>query len=435
MTESSEKSAQLFGEMKRLIPGGVNSPVRSFAGLDAAAAPVVATSGSGARLVTADGDSLIDYIHGWGSVAVGHAHPQVVAAIGSAAAAGTAFGVASPPELEYARMLCERFRLERVRAVCSGSEATMSAIRVARGFSGRNLIVKFAGCYHGHSDCLLVAAGSGAATFGSPSSAGVPPAVVSETAVLPYNDIQALRDCFAEHGKRIGAVIVEPVAGNMNLVLPETEFIREIRRQCDSCGSLLIADEVMCGMRARPSLACRDLFGVEPDLACLGKVIGAGMPIAAFGGRGEVMEKLAPQGAVYQAGTLSGNAPAIAAGIAQMRILAQDGAHRKLADAARGAAAAFSSAAEKFAVDFCADNVGGMFGIHFSAEPPRNLAQAEQCDRRMFSRFHRALLKRGVLLPPSMFEACFVGLAHDRSIIEETRAAAEAAFSEICQRR
>ena len=429
--DSESESERLFGEMKQFIPGGVNSPVRSFAGLEGAL-PVVATSAAGARLTSADGAELIDYIHGWGSVAAGHAHPQVVEAIRAAAAAGTSFGLASPPELEYARTLCATFRLEKVRSVCSGTEATMSALRLARGFSGRDTIVKFAGCYHGHSDCLLVAAGSGAATFGTPSSSGVPAAVVSETLVLPYNDVEALRECFAEHGKRIGAVIVEPVAGNMNLVLPDVQFMLEIRSQCDKNGSLLIADEVMSAMRASPSLACRDLFEVEPDLVCLGKIIGAGMPIAAFGGKSRIMDLLAPDGKVYQAGTLSGNAPAVAAGIAQMRIMAEAGAHARLAAAAQDAVAAFKSAAGKFAVDFCARSVGGMFGLYFAPEPPRNLRQAQECDGRLFSAFHRALRRRGVLLPPSMFEACFVGLAHDQSVIDATAAAAEGAFAEIC---
>ena len=426
---TGSESERLFAEMKKFIPGGVNSPVRSFGGL--AAPPIVAESAAGSRVTSADGDELIDYIHGWGSVAVGHAHPQVVEAIARAAAGGTSFGLASPPELEYARLLAEIFQLDKVRAVCSGTEATMSALRLARGFTGKDTIVKFAGCYHGHSDCLLVAAGSGAATFGTPSSAGVPKAVVSETLVLPYNDGAALRDCFAEHGKRIAAVIVEPVAGNMNLVLPDKEFITEIRRQCDASQSLLIADEVMSAMRASPALACRDLFGVEPDIACLGKAIGAGMPIAAFGGRSQIMDMLAPDGKVYQAGTLSGNAPAVAAGIAQMRILAEPGAHERLAAASRGAAAAFASAAEKFSRPFSTRSVGGMFGIYFAERPPENLQQVHDCDGKEFAAFHRALLGHGVLLPPSMFEACFVGLAHDQDTLAATRVAAEAAFAEI----
>ncbi len=427
---SSRKDNIVLAGLVEAMPGGVNSPVRSFAGAGSSK-PVIIRSASGACVYDQYRNEYVDYIHGWGSIAVGHSNVSISADIGRAASDGLCFGTSSPQELKFANALRKAFDLQKVRLVCSGTEAAMSALRLARGCTGRDLFVKFAGCYHGHADCLLVAAGSGGLTFGKPSSAGVPAQATADTLVLPYNDPQALRDAFAEHGESIAAVIMEPIAGNMNLVVPDREFVAEARQQCNRADSLLIADEVMSGMRACEGLACRDIFGIEPDLVCLGKIIGGGLPLAAFGGRAELMDQLAPLGDVYQAGTLSGNPVAIAAGLSQMNQLAERGAHGRLAATTAILAEAFRQAAQTAGVPATAQSVGGMFGLYFAPEVPRNLAEVQACDLRAFCTFHAAVLDAGVLLPPSMFEAAFVGLSHSPDEINRTVDAFRAGFQAV----
>lgn len=421
---------KLFARASRLIPGGVNSPVRSFAGAGAAK-PLFIRAAKGATLTDTDGRQYIDLIHGWGAIAAGHSHPQVVAALEKTAHNGLCFGLCSEIEIEHASALCDIAGVDMVRATCSGSEAAMSALRVARGYTGRELVAKFAGCYHGHADGMLVAAGSGSLTFGRPSSAGVTAGAARDTLVLPYNDPQAVRDAGAAFGERLAAVIFEPIAGNMNLVKPSRAFVAELRALCDRHGAVLIADEVMSGMRASRGLACREVYGIEPDLICMGKIIGGGLPAAAVGGRKEIMGKFAPLGPVYQAGTLAGSPPALAAGLAQMRLLREPGAWDRMAAAARGVSAAFRSAAAEHSVPFCAAHAGGMAGLYCASKVPENLAQVHGCDTDMFRALHAALIERGVLLPPSPFEACFVGLAHDAQIVAKISNAARGAFASL----
>lgn len=415
---------------EKLMPGGVNSPVRAFGGVGQPRRPFTVSHGSGAYLHTGDGRALLDYVHGWGSVIVGHAHPQVQQAIAAAAAAGAGFGMASQIETDYARLLCARSGLEMVRMVNSGTEACMAALRLARGHTGRDRFVKFAGTYHGHADPFLVAAGSGALTFGSPSSAGVPAAAVADTLVLPYNDAAELEAAFAAHGSELAAAIIEPIAGNMGLVRPAAAFMAKLAALCARHGAVLIADEVMTCFRAAPGLASVELFGIEPDLACLGKVIGGGLPAAAFGGRRELMEQLAPLGPVYQAGTLAGNPVALAAGRATLELL-DASAHARLRESCELLCERLAAAAAAAKVEFCAHAVGGMAGIHFAARPPRDLAEVEGCDRERFNAFFHLMLERDVLLPPSMYEALFIGLAHDAATLELAGAAAASAFAEL----
>ncbi|MBF2735237.1 MAG: glutamate-1-semialdehyde 2,1-aminomutase [Betaproteobacteria bacterium AqS2] len=408
------------------MPGGVNSPVRSFAGVGRLRRPLVITHARGPYL-HAGRRRLVDYVCGWGSIIAGHAHPGVEARLRRALARGVGYGMSHQGEEDYARVLSERAGLAMLRLVNSGTEATMTALRLARGHTGRELIVKFAGGYHGHSDGLLVAAGSGAMTLGRPSSAGVPAGAAAATHVLPYNDLPALRAYFRRHGRRTAAVIVEPIAGNMNLVIPAAAWLAEMRRLCSRSGALLIADEVMTGLRAAHGLVLRERFGVEPDLACLGKVAGGGLPLALLGGRAAVMRDLAPAGPVYQAGTLAGNPLAIEAGLATLRVLSRAAQARLARHTARLCEMLCEEAAAA-GVAFSAQHVGGMAGLYFRAEPPANLAQVESCDQKAFRRFFHAMLEHGVLLPPSMYEALFTSLAHDERSFEQTAKAARAAF-------
>ena len=423
----STRNEQWFERAQRHIPGGVNSPVRAFRSVGGT--PCFFAQGSGPRVTDEDGKTYLDYVGSWGPLVLGHAHPQVVDAVQRAAAKGLSFGAPTAGEVDLADRLCDLLpSLEMVRLVNSGTEATMSAIRLARGYTGRDLIVKFEGCYHGHSDGLLVKAGSGLLTFGNPSSGGVPADVAKHTLVLDYNDVAALEAAFAEHGERIATVIVEPVAGNMNLIAPQPEFLQAIRALCSKYGAVLIFDEVMTGFRV--DLKCaQGRYGITPDLTTLGKVIGGGMPLAAFGGKREIMEKIAPLGPVYQAGTLSGNPLAVAAGLATLELIAAPGFYADLARQTAALCDGLAAAAKKHGVAFSAQSVGGMFGLYFSASCPQSYAEVMRCDKEQFNRFFHAMLTAGHYFAPSAFEAGFVSIAHSDDDIAATVAAAEAVFS------
>jgi len=422
----SSKNDQLFERSRRTIPGGVNSPVRAFRAVGGV--PRFIVRGEGSRIWDADGRAYIDYVGSWGPLALGHADPDVIAAVRSAAERGLSFGAPTEGEAELAELLARLVPgLELVRLVSSGTEATMSALRLARGATGRSRIVKFEGCYHGHADSLLVKAGSGALTLGNPSSAGVTPETASQTLVLDYNDATGAEAAFAEHGPSIACVIVEPVAGNMNLVAPAPGFLRKLRELCTKHGALLIFDEVMTGFRVGLRGA-QGLYGIQADLITLGKVAGGGMPLGAFGGRREIMEKIAPLGPVYQAGTLSGNPLAVAAGLATLRKLEAPGFFERLGATTRSLCEGLVSAGRKRGVPFSAQAVGGMFGLYFRATPPSSYAEVMQCDAEAFKRFFHGMLERGVYLAPSAYEAGFVSSAHSDADITATIAAAQATF-------
>jgi len=412
-------SEALFDAARRVIAGGVNSPVRAFKGVGGT--PVFFRRGQGAYLFDEDGRRYIDYVGSFGPLIAGHAHPEVVEAVREAAGNGLSFGAPTAIETEMAATLCRLIpSIERVRLVSSGTEAVMSAIRLARGYTGRDTLVKFEGCYHGHADSLLIKAGSGALTLGTPSSPGVPSALARHTLALPYNDFDAVEDAFATLGNGIAAVIVEPVAGNMSCVPPLPGFLEGLRRICDQYGSLLIFDEVMSGFRVGLSGA-QGLFGIAPDLTTLGKVIGGGLPVGAFGGRAGIMERLSPDGPVYQAGTLSGNPVALAAGLATLRIVAEPGFFERLSGVARGLTIGLRRAAEDLGVPFTTHQVGGMFGLFFSrGERITTLAEVMACDQERFKRFFHGMLREGIYLAPSAFEAGFVSSAHGPTEIAAT---------------
>jgi glutamate-1-semialdehyde 2,1-aminomutase len=423
------RNDELFARAQRVIPAGVNSPVRAFRSVGGT--PRFFTRGEGAYLWDADGKRYVDYVGSWGPAIAGHAHPAVVEAVRATALHGLSFGAPTEREVTLAETLTRRLAsLELVRLVSSGTEATMSALRLARGYTGRPKIVKFEGCYHGHGDSLLVKAGSGALTFGQPSSAGVPPAIAGETIVLPYNELTAVQQTFEADGDAIACVIVEPVAGNMNLVLPRAGFLEGLRELCTRYGAVLIFDEVMTGFRVH-SRGAQGLYGVTPDLTTLGKVIGGGMPVGAFGGRRAIMECVAPLGPVYQAGTLSGNPVAVAAGIATLALTEAPGFYAKLSATTRALTDGLARAARKRGVAFAAQSAGGMFGIYFAATVPSSYAQVMQCDKERFNRFFHALLDAGVYLAPSAYEAGFVSAAHTDDDIAFTVEAAERAFATL----
>ncbi|MBU0592941.1 MAG: glutamate-1-semialdehyde 2,1-aminomutase [Pseudomonadota bacterium] len=425
----TSRNTELFEQSQQRIPGGVNSPVRAFRSVGGT--PVFFKRGLGPRLWDEDDKAYIDYVGSWGPAILGHAQPDVVRAVQEAAASGLSFGAPTAKELEIAELLCQLVpSMEQVRLVSSGTEATMSAIRLARGFTGRSKIIKFEGCYHGHADFLLVKAGSGALTFGNPSSAGVPPEVAAQTVVLDYNDVAGLTQTFQQIGSEIAAVIVEPVAGNMNLIVPSPEFLKAMRELCSQYGSVLIFDEVMTGFRVGLHSA-QGLFGIKPDLTTLGKVIGGGMPVGAFGGRRDIMEKLAPVGPVYQAGTLSGNPVAVAAGLATLKLLQSPGFYENLTRMTKKLTDGLTAVAKEAGVAFCAQSVGGMFGLYFSATPPTSYAEVMQCDKDAFNRFFHAMLDEGVYLAPSAFEAGFVSAAHGDAEIEATLEAARRVFAKL----
>ena len=398
MTSHNE---ELFAAAQKVIPGGVNSPVRAFRSVGGT--PRFFTRGSGARMWDADGKEYIDYVGSWGPLILGHAHPAVIAAVQQAVARGLSFGAPTAAEVELAELLCKRVPgLEQVRLVSSGTEATMSAIRLARGFTGRSSIVKFEGCYHGHADALLVKAGSGALTFGNPSSAGVPAETAAHTLVLEYNNVAMLEATFAREGDKLACVIVEPVAGNMNLVMPDRAFLDALRTLCTRHGTLLILDEVMTGFRVDPKGA-QGLFGITADLVTLGKIVGGGMPLGAFGGRRDVMASIAPLGPVYQAGTLSGNPVAVAAGLATLKAIDTPEFFGRLATATRKLTDGLAAAARASGAVFSAQAIGGMFGLYFRATPPLSYAEVMTCDVPAFNRFFHSMLKQGIYLAPSAF--------------------------------
>jgi glutamate-1-semialdehyde 2,1-aminomutase len=407
----------------------VNSPVRAFRAVGGT--PRFFARGEGACVWDADGKRYIDYVGSWGPAILGHAHPAVVRAVQETAAKGLSFGAPTELEIDLAESLKRRLpSLDLVRLVSSGTEATMSALRLARGFTGRAKIVKFEGCYHGHGDSLLVKAGSGALTFGQPSSAGVPPGIAELTLVAPYNDLRAVEAMFDSNGAAIAAVIVEPVAGNMNLVMPRDGFLEGLRALCTRHGAVLVFDEVMTGFRVHPQ-GVQGMTGVTPDLTTLGKVIGGGMPVGAFGGRRDIMEKVAPLGPVYQAGTLSGNPVAVAAGIATLAATEAPGFYEALAARTRAFTQGIAAAASSARVDFCAQSVGGMFGLYFAKSVPESYDAVMACDKERFNRFFHAMLDAGVYLAPSAFEAGFVSAAHTDDDIAQTIRAAERAFASV----
>ena len=424
------RSETLFARAQRHIPGGVNSPVRAFRAVGGD--PVFFQRGEGAYLIDADDRHYIDYVGSWGPMIAGHAHPEVVRAVQDAAARGLGFGAPTAIETEMADTVCALMpTLEQVRMVNSGTEATMSAIRLARGFTGRDAIVKFEGCYHGHADSLLVKAGSGALTLGVPTSPGVPADLAAHTVTLDFNDAEQVDAAFARHGDDIAAVIVEPVAGNMNCVPPLPGFLQTLGRCCEAHGSLLIFDEVMTGFRVALGGA-QSLYGVEPDLTTLGKVIGGGMPVGAFGGRADVMAHIAPLGPVYQAGTLSGNPVAMAAGLATLRLVQEQGFYEDLRNTAERLTAGMVERARAAGIELSTNHVGGMFGLFFSDQNPvSNFSQVMACDQDRFVRFFHGMLREGVYLAPSAFETGFVSSAHDEQAIDATLEAAERVFSTL----
>ena len=423
---SSNRSASLFDSACQHIPGGVNSPVRAFRGVGGT--PVFFSRAQGPYLFDADDRCYIDYVCSWGPAILGHAHPEVIREVQEAATLGLSFG--APTEVEVA--MAERVRelvpsMERLRMTSSGTEATMSAIRLARGYTGRDLLVKFEGCYHGHADALLVKAGSGLLTLGVPSSAGVPASVAAHTITLPYNDIEAVEAFFAEQGAQVACVIVEPVAGNMNLVPPRPGFLETLRRVCDDHGSVLIFDEVMTGFRVALGGA-QARYGIRPDLTTLGKIIGGGMPVGAFGGRRDIMDCIAPLGPVYQAGTLSGNPIAMRAGLKTLQLITQPGFHEQLEARTRQLCEGLEAAGRAAGVPLTTQSVGGMFGLFFTDKPVWSFADATTCDVAHFQRFFHAMLEEGIYLAPSAYEAGFVSIAHTEADIANTVAAAERAL-------
>jgi glutamate-1-semialdehyde 2,1-aminomutase len=420
----------LFQEACRYIPGGVNSPVRAFRGVGGE--PIFFKSAAGAHVVAADGRRFIDYVGSWGPMILGHAHPHVIEAVQRTAADGLSFGAPTELETQLARRVVELMpSIELVRFVSSGTEATMSAIRLARGFTGRDTIVKFEGCYHGHSDSLLIKAGSGALTFGVPTSPGVPRELAAHTVTLAFNDPDQVRSAFRQLGSQIACVIVEPVAGNMNCVPPVPGFLRTLREECDRAGALLIFDEVMTGFRVALGGA-QALYGVRPDLTTLGKIIGGGMPVGAFGGRREIMEQLSPLGPVYQAGTLSGNPVAMAAGLATLELVAAPGFHERLNATTDVLVQRLAVAARSADIPLATNHVCGMFGFFFTEERRvDSFAKVMACDLERFKRFFHRMLEEGVYFAPSAFEAGFVSIAHSPADIDATIAAALKTFQSL----
>ena len=423
------RNVELFERACRSIPGGVNSPVRAFRSVGGT--PRFVARAQGPYFWDADDKRYIDYIGSWGPAILGHAHPEVVKAVQDAAVHGLSYGAPTEAEVEIAEMLIARMpSIEQVRLVSSGTEATMTAIRLARGATGRNKIIKFEGCYHGHADSLLVKAGSGLLTFGNPTSAGVPPEFVAHTIVLDYNDSVAVKAAFAQHGKDIACIIVEPIAGNMNLIKPIAGFLETLRSECTAHGAVLIFDEVMTGFRVGPQ-GVQGLTGIKPDITTLAKVIGGGMPIGAFGASAEIMKNIAPLGGVYQAGTLSGNPVAVAAGITTLKLLSKPGFYEDLAARTLKLTEGLTASARTHGVAFSADAVGGMFGLYFSNKVPTTLAEVSASNIDMFKVFFHAMLDEGVYFAPSAYEAGFVSSTHDDSVIAATIAAADRVFAKL----
>ncbi len=424
------KSEQLFEQATRVIPGGVNSPVRAFNGVGGT--PLFIDRAEGAYLVDVDGNRYIDYVGSWGPMITGHAHPEIIAEVTRVVQKGLSFGAPCALEVELAQRICDTMpNIDLVRMTCSGTEAAMSAIRLARGFTGRDKIIKFEGCYHGHADSLLVKAGSGALTLGVPSSPGVPAALADHTVTLEYNNSEQVREVMAEIGSEVACIAVEPVAGNMNCVPPVDGFLQTLRDCCDESGSALLFDEVMTGFRVGLGGA-QERYGIVPDLTCLGKVIGGGMPVGAFGGKREIMNHIAPLGPVYQAGTLSGNPVAMAAGLKNLEIISRPGFFEELTRRTSQLLEGLLAAAEANDIPMRANQVGAMFGLFFTDQPEvTSFSQVSACDVERFKKFFHGMLKRGVNLAPSAYEAGFVSAMHGAAEIEQTVEAAAATFAEI----
>ena len=430
MTRKFDHSEALFSQAQKHIPGGVNSPVRAFKGVSGK--PLFFKSGQGAYLTDEDDNQYIDYVGSWGPMILGHAHPDIIHAVKEAADRGLSFGAPTTIETELANRVCELVpSMGMVRMVSSGTEATMSAIRLARGYTGRDKIVKFEGCYHGHADSLLVKAGSGALTLGVPTSPGVPASLAEHTLTLSFNDLAEVKQLFSRCGKDIAAIIVEPVAGNMNCIPPVPGFLEGLREVCDQFGTVLIFDEVMTGFRVALGGA-QELYQIKPDLTTLGKVIGAGMPVGAFGGKQEIMGHIAPLGPVYQAGTLSGNPIAMAAGLAMLKALSEPGFYSRLGNKVKTLCEGVQAAADQHSIPFSTNYVGGMFGWFFTdSSPVNNFAQATACDISRFQKFYHLMLGEGIYLAPSAFEAGFVSSAHGEKELNETIEAASRVFSKL----
>ncbi|BBO88205.1 glutamate-1-semialdehyde 2,1-aminomutase [Desulfosarcina ovata] len=422
-------SSQLFQRAQKLIPGGVNSPVRACrsVGID----PLFIQRADGCRLVDADGNKYIDYIGSWGPMILGHRHPAVITALSAALEQGTSYGAPTELEIELAELIVDAVpSVDMVRMVNSGTEATMSAIRLARGYTGRDKIIKFDGCYHGHADALLVEAGSGVATLQIPGSPGVPAEFIGHTLSLPYNNVDAIRTVMEQQGDQIACVIVEPVAGNMGLVPPVASFLDTLRQTTQEYGALLIFDEVMSGFRVALGGA-QERYGITPDLSCFGKIIGGGLPVGAYGGRREIMEHVAPMGPVYQAGTLSGNPLAMAAGIATLKALNAPGFYEKLEARAKRLMDGLAAAANKAGIPISCARVGSMLGLFFTEQPVNNYADAKRSNLERFSVYYKGMLDNGIYLAPSQFEALFLSAAHDDQAIAKTLSAAETVFSRL----
>ena len=423
------RNTALFERACQTIPGGVNSPVRAFRSVGGS--PRFITRAQGPYIWDAEDTRYIDYVGSWGPAILGHAHPEVIRAVQEAAVNGLSFGAPTEAEIEMAEAIAARIpSIEKVRLVSSGTEATMTAIRLARGFTNRPKIIKFEGCYHGHSDSLLVKAGSGMLTFGTPTSAGVPPEFTQHTLVLDYNDLASVEAAFKQHGSEIACIIIEPIAGNMNLIKPAAGFLKGLRDLCTQYGALLVFDEVMTGFRVGPQ-GVQGLTGITPDITTLAKVIGGGMPVGAIGGRADIMEYLAPLGPVYQAGTLSGNPVAMAAGLATLRLLAEPGFYEGLAAQTQKLAVGLTERAKAAGIPMCADHVGGMFGIYFNDSVPTSHKEVMTCNVERFNKFFHAMLIKGVYFAPSAFEAGFVSATHDDSVIQATLDIAEQVFAKL----
>ena len=428
------QNEQLFSRAQKTIPGGVNSPVRAFR--QVGGTPRFITRAQGPYFWDADGKRYVDLIMSWGPMIVGHANPEVVEAVQRAATQSFSYGAPTAGEIDLAERICELMpAIEQIRLVSSGTEATMSALRLARGYTNRDLIIKFEGCYHGHADSLLVKAGSGLLTFAdstknAPSSGGVPQDLVKHTLVLPYNDVGALEEAFKRHGDHVAALILEPIAGNMNLIRATPEFVKAVRSLTQQYGAVLIYDEVMTGFRVALG-GTQSLHGIKPDLTCLGKVMGGGMPMAAFGGKREIMAKLAPLGNVYQAGTLSGNPVAVAAGAKTLEIISRPGFFECLTEQTKKLMAGLQQEADRAKIPFSVDSVGGMFGFYFSQTVPTSYEAVTKTDIEAFKRFFHAMLEEGVYLAPSAYEAGFTSIAHDNAVVDEIIRAAQKSFQKI----
>ena len=429
ITQNISNSQKLMTEAQRIIPGGVSSPVRAFNAVGGN--PRFIKRGRGAYIYDEDNNRYIDYVGSWGPLIVGHAHPKVLTAITETAKNGISFGAPTALENEFVRKIQKIMpSMEKIRAVNSGTEATMTAIRLIRGYSGRDKFIKFIGCYHGHSDSLLVQAGSGGLTFGKPSSAGVPEDIVKNTLTLHFNDSEGVKRIFAEEGKNIAGIIVEPIPGNMGMIMPDNIFLQLLRELCDQNGSLLIFDEVMSGFRVALGGATAH-FNIIPDIITLGKIIGGGMPVAAFGGRADIMDCLSPSGNVYQAGTLSGNPLALSAGIATLELIQEEGFYQKLSEHTNRLTSGLVEIAKKYKIEFAAQSLGGMFGFYFADTLPKNMLDQQKSNINLFNQFFNKMLENGVYFAPSAFEAGFVSSSHNQEDINQTLNIAEKVFKEI----